>query len=157
MLTWTTRPWMPQVSFPSRKLHVWVVLRRRSGFLSIRGSYLQGQPSALRGFQLVSLTLEMCQWWTLAPVVVKLIFLLSLLNCSFNKLLLPLNWFPSQESDYEVCSQTDKSNRPSESFLSWSTVMQSTLSKACLESTPVSWEILLEVPVICDSCQACDI
>lgn len=41
LLTWTTSPCKPQVSFPSRKLHVWVVLRRRSGFLSIRGSYLE--------------------------------------------------------------------------------------------------------------------
>lgn len=36
--TWTTSLGKPQVNMPELKCHVWVVLRRLSGRLNIRGS-----------------------------------------------------------------------------------------------------------------------
>lgn len=40
VLTCTTSRGRPQVSMPELKYHVWVVLRRESGLLSIKGSKL---------------------------------------------------------------------------------------------------------------------
>lgn len=43
--TWTTSRGRPQVSFPELKYQVWVVLRRESGLLSIKGSKLREEQT----------------------------------------------------------------------------------------------------------------
>jgi len=73
-----------------------------------------------------------------------------------------LKIFPSHKSDHEVRSQRQiKSNSSTclrNPFFPYSeNITLNNLAKTWLESTTAFWEIVFAIPVICDSCQTCNI